>query len=440
MARNARASRCVGRLAEEQGMYQRVTLPNGIRVFTSQMSYLRSVSIAFYFGVGARYEPDAISGASHFIEHMLFKGSERFPNAQTISEAIEGVGGVLDAATDKEVTVYSAKVASQHFDLAMRLMTDMVRRPLMQAEEIEKERDVIIEELNMYRDSPADWVNVLADEAMWPGQPLGREVAGTRETVNALSRETLLDYKARHYTPSNLVVSIAGNVSHEQVMESLMTLLGDWPAAIAPGWTPSPLLPTAERVRLETRPTEQTNLCLLTPGISHHDPRHYAMTLLNVALGDGMSSRLFIELRERLGLAYDIGSAPSYYHDTGSFTVSAGVEPKRTEATIRAAIGELRKLRDEPPRPDELARVKEYTKGRMALRLEDTYSVAAWMGGQEIITGEPLELDEVMARVDAVTAEQTQALAREIFTSDALHLAVIGPQKDAAALERLLEI
>ncbi|MDE3229904.1 MAG: insulinase family protein, partial [Chloroflexota bacterium] len=202
-------------------MYQRVSLPNGVRVYTSQIPYVRSVSIAFYFGVGARYEQEPIAGASHFIEHMLFKGSERFPNAQTISEAIEGVGGVLDAATDKEITVYSAKVASQHFDLAMRLICDMVRRPLMRADEIVKERDVIIEELSMYRDSPADWVSVLADETMWAGEPLGREVAGTRETVSGLTREILLDFKSRHYTPSNLVVSVAGNVTHEQVIAAL---------------------------------------------------------------------------------------------------------------------------------------------------------------------------------------------------------------------------
>jgi len=421
-------------------MYQRVTLPNGVRVFTSHITHVRSVSIAFYFGVGARYEPDPISGASHFIEHMLFKGSERFPNAQTISEAIEGVGGVLDAATDKEITVYSAKVASQHFALAMQLITDMIRHPLMQAEEIEKERGVIIEELSMYRDSPADWVNVLADETMWPGQPLGREVAGTRETVTALSRETLLDFKTRHYTPSNLVVSVAGNVSHAQVMEALDALLGDWPAAEAPGWTPSPIPRTAARVRLETRPTEQTNLCLMTGGIGHRDPRHYTMTLLNAALGDGMSSRLFLEIRERLGLAYDIGSAPSYYHDTGAFTIAAGVEPSRTEATIRAALHEMDRVRDEPLRDEELARVKEYVKGRMALRLEDTYSMAAWMGGQEIIADEALELDEVMARIDVVTLADVQALARELFTSEGLRLAVIGPQRDAAALERLLEL
>lgn len=421
-------------------MYQRVTLPNGVRVYTSQITHVRSVSIAFYFGVGARYEPDEIAGAAHFIEHMLFKGCAGFPNAQAISEAIEGVGGVLDAATDKEVTVYSAKVASQHFDLAMRLISDMVRRPLMEQAEISKERDVIIEELNMYRDSPADWVNVLADETMWAGQPLGREIAGTRETVSGLTREILLDFKQRHYTPSNLVVSVAGNISHEQVMTALGDLLGDWADAPSPVWTPSPIPANGPRVQLETRPTEQSNLCLLTPGIRSRDPRHYTMTLLNAALGDGMSSRLFVELREKQGLAYDIGSSPSYYHDTGAFTISAGVEPKKLEATIRASLVELRKLCDEPLRAEELARVKEYIKGRMALRLEDTYSVAAWMGGQEIITGEALELDEVMALIDAVTAEDIQALARECFTSEGLRLAVIGPQSDSGALERLLEL
>ncbi len=421
-------------------MYQRVTLPNGIRVFTAEINHVRSVSVAFYFGVGARYEEDSIAGASHFIEHMLFKGAERFPTAQTISEAIEGVGGALDAATDKEVTVYSAKVASHHFPLAMDVITDMIRRPLMSAEEVEKERGVIIEELNMYRDSPADWVNVLADEAMWPGLALGREVAGSRETVESLTREILLDYKASHYTPANLVVSIAGNISRERALEAVSERLGDWPAASAPSWRSCPIPTGAPRVRLETRPTEQTNLCLLTPGISHTDPRHYALTLLNAALGDGMSSRLFVEIRERLGLAYDIGSSPTYYHDTGAFSISAGVEPKRAAPTIAAIARELRRLREEPLAPEELSRAKEYTKGRMALRLEDTATVAAWMGGQEIVTGEPLELDEVMARLDVVTAEEIQRLANELFRSEALRLAIIGPQKGQAEFERALEL
>lgn len=421
-------------------MYQRVTLPNGIRVFTAEITHVRSVSIAFYFGVGARYEEDPIAGASHFIEHMLFKGAERFPTAQSISEAIEGVGGALDAATDKEVTVYSAKVASHHFLLAMDVITDMVRRPLMSAEEVEKERGVIIEELNMYRDSPADWVNVLADEAMWPGLALGREVAGSRETVERLTRDILLDYKARHYTPSNLVISIAGNVSREQAIEAVLERLGDWPASTAPIWRPCAIPTGAPRIHLETRPTEQTNLCLLTPGLSHTDQRHYALTLLNAALGDGMSSRLFIEIRERLGLAYDIGSAPTYYHDTGAFSISAGVEPSRAAPTIAAIAHELRRLRDQPIPPEELSRAKEYTKGRMALRLEDTATVAAWMGGQEIVTGEPLELDEVMERLDAVTAEDIQRLANDLFRTETMRLAVIGPRKGLAELERALEL
>lgn len=421
-------------------MYQRITLPNGIRLFVSSLPHLRSASIAFYFAVGARYEPAESAGASHFIEHMLFKGSERYPTAQLISETIEGVGGVLDAATDKEITVYSAKVASARFDLALDLIADMVRHPLMDPAEVEKERGVILEELAMYRDSPADWVSVLADEAMWPGLPLGREVAGDRETVSALSAETMAAYKRRYYTPSNLVVSVAGDVTREQVVEAVTARLGDWTGGDAPTWSPSPIPLNAQRVYLETRPTEQTNLCLLTPGIGHNDRRHYAMTLLNAALGDGMSSRLFIEIRERLGLAYDISSGPSYYHGTGSFTVSAGVEPRRAEATIRASLKELRRLTQEPLSAAELTRAREYTKGRMALRLEDTYSVAAWMGGQEIVTGEPLELDEVFDRIDCVTTEDILALSRDLFTTEGLRLAVIGPQTDALALERLLEL
>jgi len=199
-------------------MYQRVTLPNGLRILTSAMTSVRSVSIVFYFGVGARYETAEVSGVSHFIEHMLFKGSAQYPTAQVISETIEGVGGVLDAATDKELTVYSAKVASRHFDLAMNLLADMVRHPRLDPAELEKERHVIIEELGMYRDSPQDWVGVLADEVVWPDLPLGREVAGTRETVSAISLEQMDAYRRQHYTPGNLVISVVGDVTHEQVI------------------------------------------------------------------------------------------------------------------------------------------------------------------------------------------------------------------------------
>ena len=421
-------------------IYHRATLPNGIRVITSHMSHVRSVSIAFFFGVGSRYESAEQSGISHFIEHMLFKGSEQYPTAQLISEAVEGVGGILDAETGKEMTVYSAKIASNHFDLAMNLLADMALRPRMDPAEIEKERRVIIEELNMYRDSPQDWVSVIAEEAFWPNLPLGREVAGTRETVEAISGDAMREYLSTHYVPSNLVVAVVGDARHEQVVESVTRLLGGWSAGVAPLWEPCEPPLDAPRVRLETRRTEQTNLCLYTLGLSRKDPDYYALALLNAILGDGMSSRLFLNVREQQGLAYDVSSGPSHYHDTGAFVIYAGVEPGRAVAALRAILKELRRIRDEPVRLDELARAKEYSKGRIALGLEDTHSVAWWLGGNESMLGEVRELDDVLARIDAVSRDDVQRLAQAIFTDEWLRLALIGPHRSALRFEQALHL
>jgi len=419
-------------------MYERATLPNGLRILTERVTHVRSASIVCFFGVGSRYETEAQAGASHFIEHMLFKGSERYPTAQLISETIEGVGGVLDAGTDKETTVYSAKVASRHFDLAFGLLADMVRFPRFDPAELEKERRVIIEELGMARDNPQDWVGVLADEVVWPDLPLGREIAGTRESVGALTGEALAAYWATHYVPGNLVISVVGDITHEEVVAAATRLFGDWRAAPIPAWTPSPIPTDTPRVKLETRKTEQTNVCLLTPGLGYGDPDTYTLTLLNAILGDGMSSRLFLEVRERQGLAYDVSSGPTSFHDTGVFVVYAGVDPKRTPAALRAILAVLARLRDEPVAAEELERAKEYTKGRLALGLENTSSVANWLGGQEIALGRVRLLDEVMERVDSVTIADIQRLARALFDERGLRLAVIGPQKSAAELERQL--
>lgn len=421
-------------------MHERATLPNGVRILTVRMPYVRSVSIALFFGVGSRYEDTSMGGVSHFIEHMLFKGSTRYPTAQTISEAIEGVGGVLDAATDKELTVYSAKIASRHFDLAMDVLTDMVRYPRLDPRELEKERRVIVEELNMYRDSPQEWVGVLADEILWPDGPLGREVAGTRASVESLAREQMVAYRQAHYVPGNLVLTVAGDVEHAQVVEAATRLLGDW----EPAPVPSALtcLPPRDvpRVRLEHRTTEQVNFCLIMPGLSYNDPDYYALTVLNAILGDGMSSRLFFEVREQQGLAYDVSSAPVSYHDTGSFVVYAGVDPVRTAAALRAILAELSRLRLEPVSEDELQRAKEYTKGRMALRLEDTHSVASWLGGQEALRGKVLELDDVLARFDAVTSSDIQRVAERLFRDEWLRLAMIGPHHNEVEFDRLLTL
>jgi predicted Zn-dependent peptidase len=421
-------------------MHQSATLANGVRLLTARMPHVRSVSVALFFRVGSRYESVAQAGASHFIEHMLFKGTAKYPTAQAISEAIEGVGGVLDAATDKELTVYSAKIASHRFDLAMDVLTDMVRAPLLDVREVEKERRVIVEEINMYRDSPQEWVGVLADEMMWPDGPLGREVAGTRETVQRISRDELGDFHARYYLPGSLVLSIVGDVEHDAAHATAERLLGDWPAGAPPSWTPCPPPAGVPRVHIERRKTEQTNLCLVAPGLPHAHPATYALTLLNSVLGDGMSSRLFLQVREQQGLAYDVSSAPMSYYDTGSFIVYAGVEPGQTAPALRAILAEIARLRTEPVPEAELQRAKEYTKGRMALRLEETHSVASWLGTQEALRGEVIELDESMLRLDAVTPEDVRRLAGSLFQDDALRLAVIGPNSNEAELERALAL
>jgi predicted Zn-dependent peptidase len=421
-------------------MHHSATLANGVRLLTARMPHVRSVSIALFFRVGSRYESAAQAGASHFIEHMLFKGTAKYPTAQAISEAIEGVGGVLDAATDKELTVYSAKIASRHFDLAMDVLTDMVRAPLLEPREVEKERRVIIEEINMYRDSPQEWVGVLADEMMWPDGPLGREVAGTRETVESIGRDELSEFRTSHYLPGTLVLSIVGDIEHEAAQDAAERLFGDWPAGAPPVWAPCPPPAGVPRVRIERRKTEQTNLCLVAPGLPHADPDSYALTLLNSVLGDGMSSRLFLQVREQQGLAYDVSSAPMSYYDTGSFIIYAGVEPGQTAPALGAILAEMARLKDEPVPDAELQRAKEYTKGRMALRLEETHSVASWLGTQEALRGEVIELDESMRRLDAVTPDDVCRVANTLFHADALRLAVIGPNSSEAELERALEL
>src|SRR5262249_55108084 len=386
----------------------------------------------------SRYERGEISGTSHFIEHMLFKGSQRYPTARTVSETIEGVGGVLDAETGKELTVYSTKSANTHFDLALDLLTDMVRHPLLEPSELEKERRVIIEELNGYHDSPQEWVGVLGQEAFWPGLPLGREVAGTRETVEAISLDALREYRAAHYVPGNLVISMVGDVEHERAVARAEELLGDCEPGPMPAWEPCPPPREAPRVRLEQRRTEQTNLCLYTLGLSHDHPDSYALTLLNAILGDSMSSRLFNTVREELGLAYDVSSATPTYRDTGALVVYAGVEPRRAGAALRAILGEMGRLRQESVGAEELRRAKEYRKGLIILGLEDTHSVAGWLGGQESLLGEVRDLDTTLQRIEAVTVEDIQRLAAAIFDDVWLRLAIIGPHKQEAQFERLL--
>jgi len=427
------------RICLRLAVYQKSVLGNGLRVITGPMPHTRAVCINIFIGAGSRYEREEEAGTSHFIEHLCFKGTQRHATAKEIAEAIEGVGGLLNGGTDKEFTVYWCKVARPHFPLALDLTVDILRNSRFDAEDMERERGVIIEELNESMDSPQHRVNLLIDEVVWPAQPLGRDIAGSKETVSALSREMLLGYLSRRYVPNNTVVSVAGDISHEEVLSRMSEVLDEW--AVATLHPPSPAEDRQEEphLRIEPRDTEQAHLCLAVRGLSIAHPDRFNLDILNVILGEGMSSRLYLEIRERRGLAYDIHSYVDHFLDSGAVTIYAGVDPKRVADTIAVILEELVRLKDEVPAL-ELAKAKELTKGRLLLRMEDTRSVAGWMGAQELLTGQIRTVDEVASIIDAITPQDLKRVAAQLLLTEKLNLAIVGPVNGEDSLNNLLKL
>lgn len=420
-------------------MYQRTVLDNGLRIVSSAMPHTRSVCICVFIGTGSRYETPEQAGLSHFMEHLFFKGTARRPTAKEISETIDGIGGILNGGTDKELTVYWVKVARPHFSLALDLLVDMLRNSKFNSVDMKNERKVIIEELNMCMDSPQNRVDMLIDEVMWPAQALGRDVAGSKETVTAIDRKMILDYLPIHYLPSNTVVGVAGDITHNEVVDSVAAVLGDWPDGTPGSWFPADNGQDTSRLVAERRKTEQAHLCLAVRGIPRMHPDRFTLDLLNLILGEGMSSRLFLEIRERRGLAYEIHSFVSHFHDAGSVNICAGVDPMSVEDTIEAILRELAKLRDDQVPEAEITKAKELGKGRLMLRMEDTRSVAGWIGGQELLLGHILTVDEVVSMLDAVTASDLQQVAQKLFLADKLSLALVGPSFKKGHLQKLLK-
>jgi len=417
-------------------MFERTILANGLRVVTSAMPHTRSVSVGFYVGAGSRYEDDPIAGVSHFLEHMLFKGTERRPTAQEISEEIEGVGGIMNAATDKELTVYWAKVGDQHFTRCLDVLADALLNSTFVPEEIEKERQVIIEELAMTEDSPADLAALLIDEVLWPDQPLGRDVGGSQKSVAALTREQIVGFVDRHYGPKTTVLSVAGNVRHDEVVRLADKLLGKWGTTPSGTWFRAVEKPSP-KAALKSKKTEQAQVCLAVPALSSFHPDRYALDVLNTILGEGMSSRLFVEIREKLALAYDVHSYVAHFLDAGSLVVSAGVDPKRVEPTIVAILPELSKIREGIPER-ELHKAKELIKGRLQLRMEDTRAVASWLGTQELLRDEILTVDAVLDVIERVSIDDLNRVADDLLQPERMSLAVVGPYRSEARFTKLM--
>jgi len=420
-------------------LHQKTTLDNGLRIVSSTMSHTRSVSIYFFIGVGSRYETEAQAGISHFIEHLLFKGTAKRATSKEISAAIEGVGGILNGGTDKELTLYWSKVAQLHFPLALDVLVDLLLHARFDSEDIERERQVIIEEIHMTKDSPSHQVHLLIDELLWPGHPLGRDIAGTKDSMAAVTRDMMLDYIKSQYLPHTTVVAIAGNIQHEEAVAAVSQALGSWTnPQPRPDYSIYKEQPNP-RLQVERRDTEQAHLCLALPGLPLLHPKRFTLDLLNVILGEGMSSRLFTEIRDRLGLAYSINSYADHLLDSGSVIIYAGVEPKNLTTVIKAILEQLFQLK-EPVPESELSKAKELAKGHLLLRMEDTRNVAGWMGGQEVLIGEILTVDQVASIIDAITTEELQELAKEALIGDRLRLAVVGPVADDEPLEELLKL
>jgi predicted Zn-dependent peptidase len=401
-------------------------LLGGAKLITAPMPERLSASLVLMFGGGSRLEDDRLAGVSHFIEHLFFKGTRRRPTSKEIADAIEGVGGFINASTDKELTAYWARVPAEHLELGMDVLFDIVSNSKLTPEDVERERMVILEELKGYQDQPQDYVLNLLEEIIWPGHPLGRDIAGTEESVARLTRDDILEYADAHYRLPNLVIGAAGELDENKTLEvvsSRLTLRAE-PDGLMPLETPAPL--SAPRVVVRRRRTEQAHICLGVRALSYLDPDRYALDLLNTVLGEGMSSRLFLNIRERLGLAYDVHSFTQKHRDTGHLGVYLGVDPKKAVEAIQAVIAEMRTLCDRDLSEEELQRAKEFTKGRLRLDLETTNGVAFWLTYQELLMGKIRTIEDELVLVDAVAATDIRRVANALLQSP-MQMAVIGP-------------
>ena len=412
-------------------MYRRTVLPNGLRVLTAEMPHTRSVTMFVAVGAGSRYESAARAGLSHFLEHLPFKGTRRWPTALAISEAVEGVGGIMNAATDREMTSFWCKVASVYAHRALPVIIDLVRHPLLDPAEMEKEREVILDELRMTNDYPGEVCGLLIDRALWPEQAMGRDVGGTADSVAAISLDDVRRYMERQYRPNNTVIGIAGAIGHDVALRLVADATADWQPAGPLPWEPaSPPPADAPAVVLDCRATADTSICIGLPAFALADADRYAATVLNGVLGDGMSSRLFQNLRETRGLTYDVHSAISSYRDCGALVVSCGAEPGRAAEAVAATRQELFALLHPAPEA-EVHKAREYIKGRLLMRMEDSRAVASWLASQELLMDEITTPDETAARIDGVTpADVQRTAARLLPDANGFRLAIVGPHDD----------
>jgi predicted Zn-dependent peptidase len=422
-----------------QSIYRVTRLESGVTVATAEMPHMTSVSVGLWVGAGSRHEPAELNGVCHFIEHMVFKGT-RARSAKEISSSIEGRGGYLNAFTSEEATCFHARVSHKHIDEVLDVLADMLLEPRFSPVDLSREREVIKEEIASYLDEPQHYVQEVLNSALWPGHPLGRPITGTPETLDAMNRRTLADYLRKNYIAPNLVIAMAGNISHARALQMARKYAPRFPRGTRHGFAPAVPSQTKPVVQLLTRKAEQTQIALAIRTCSRHDPRRYALRLLNVILGENMSSRLFQTVREENGLAYSIYSSPSFFADTGDLVVSAGLDTSKVARALRLICIELRRMRDRAPKAAEMKSARDYAIGQIELARESTENQMNWLGEQLLAYGNVVPPEKVIARLRGVAAGDLQSAARDFFRPERLTLALISPLKSAQGLEKPLSL
>jgi predicted Zn-dependent peptidase len=417
--------------------YEKHTLENGVRIVLAPMPQAQSVTVALMYAAGSRYETRETNGIAHFAEHMFFKGTENRPSSRDIAGEIDAIGGEFNAFTGKEYTGYYVRAAAEHRDTALDVLVDMLRHSKFEAEEIEREKGVIIEEMNMYFDTPRDYIGGVYEDLLYGDQPLGWDIVGRKETVRAATRDMFMQYIDRWYKPERLVVGVGGKIDGD-VLEAIQGHLGDLEPAPTGEPDPAAVNGNGSRVRVHTKQSDQAHIALGVPSYPITHPDRYALQLLATVLGGGMSSRLFIEVRERRGLAYYVFGTNHSYTDAGSLYAQAGVDINRIDDAVSTVAGELRRIADEAVPADELEKARSFAKGRFVLQLETPHGLIMYGLRKEVLEGQTVDPKEVLAELDKVTGEDVQRVARDLIDDKRLRLALIGPFDDASRFEKLL--
>lgn len=421
-------------------MYKKVTLKNGLRIITIPMKNTKAVTVLALVGTGSKYERKEINGISHFLEHMFFKGTKRRPSTLKIGETLDKVGGIYNAFTSKEFTGYFAKVEKSHLDLALDWVSDIFLNSKIEEKEIKREKGVIIEEINMYLDTPMRYIEDLWEKLLYGDQPAGWLTIGSKENILRFRRKIFLDYLRNHYSALNTIVCVAGNFNQREIKEKIKKYFKkinktspQSKIKVIEGQKEPQALPWFKK-------TDQTHLCLGVRGYNLGQPQIYAQEILATILGSSMSSRLFISIRERKGLAYYVRTSSELYTDSGYLVTQAGVPHKNVKKVISLILKEYKNIRDKKVPKKELQKAKDYLKGNLTLSLELSDSQASFYASQELLTGKILTPKEKFARIDKVTINDVQRAAKEIFKAEKLNLALIGPHKDKIKFQQLLKL